>query len=232
MKSFLIAPLALILTTASVSRAANTELAVQTKADGRPGVDLSIEYTLGVHEGYASVLNGRALVDFENSSVSSAEFQVPISSMTTGSAKRDCHMRESLGLDYAISSFPEKHVCLGDNSLPATGVDSVIYPEIIFELRGLNAADGTPLTRIDAGAESSVLAVGSFSVHGVRKDQIVAVKLTRSIDERGKSRLRVRGRFNLSLKDFGVEVIAWAGLISVKDTAKVKLDLDLADLSP
>ncbi len=232
MRSFSIAALAVGLFTVSAGHAASTELAVQAKADGRPGVDLSIEYTLGVHEGYASVLSGRALVDFENSSVSSAEFRVPISSMTTGSAKRDCHMRESLGLDYAISSFPEKHVCFGDNTLPDSGVDSVVYPEIVFELRGLNAADGTPLTRIDAGADASVLAVGSFTIHGVRKDQIVAVKLTRTFDERGKSRLRVRGRFNLSLKDYGVEVIAWAGLISVKDTAKVKLDLDLADLSP
>lgn len=220
---------AVFLVLGQFAHAANSQLSILSKPDGRPGIDLSIEYTLGVHEGYASMVTGQALVDFENSSVAAAEFRVPIAAITTGNAKRDCHMRESLGLDYDVSGFPEEHVCDGSNQLPASGVDSVRYGEVIFELRGLTAADGTPLTRIDAGAEVSVLAVGSWTIHGVRKDQMVAVKMTRSQDERGRSRLRIRARPNLSLKDFGVVVIPWAGLISVKDTAKLKLDLDLVD---
>jgi uncharacterized protein (DUF1499 family) len=135
---------------------------------------------------------------------------------------------KALGLDYAMSGYPESHICDSNSSLPASGVDSVQYPEVVFELRGLNAADGTPLTRIDAGSEVSVLALGSWTIHGVRKDQIVSLKATRT-NEGGSNRLRVRGDFNLMLKDFGIEVMAWAGLIKVADRAKVKLDLDLSE---
>ena len=212
---------------APLAQAANTELQIANKANGRPGIDLSIDYTVGTHVGYASSVTGRALVDFESASVSSAEFRVSIASMTTGNTKRDCHMREALGLDYALSGYPENHICDANNNLPASGVDSVQYPEVIFELRGLNAADGTPLTRIDAGAEVPVLALGSWTIHGVRKDQVVSLKATRTQDENGRNRLRVRGDFNLLLKDFGIEVMSWAGLIKVADRAKVKLDLDL-----
>jgi polyisoprenoid-binding protein YceI len=212
----------------SSAQAASTELKIQPKADGSTGIQIAIGYTLGTHEGGASAVSGSALVDFENAALSSAEFRVPISAMTTGNEKRDCHMREALGLDYAISGYPEAHVCDSSNRLPGSGVDAIQYPEVTFELTGLKAADGTPLTRVDAGSEAQVLAVGAWTIHGVRKEQFVTVRVART-DVNGAPQLRVRGSFDLLLKDFGVEVISWGGVIKVKDRAKVTLDLNLAE---
>ena len=218
----------LFLLAQTTAQAASTELSILPKTDGQTGIQIAIGYTLGTHEGSASTVRGKALVDFENASVASAEFRTPIASMTTGSDKRDCHMREALGLDYGMSGYPEAHICDSGNRLPETGVNAIQYPEVVFELKGLNAADGSPLTRIDAGAETQVLAIGSWTIHGVRKDQFVAVRISRS-DASGSPRLRVRGATELLLKDFGVEVISWGGVIKVKDRAKVTLDLDLGE---
>jgi polyisoprenoid-binding protein YceI len=211
------------------AQAATTELKIQPKSNGQPGIQIAIGYTLGTHEGGASQVRGSAFVDFENAALSSAEFRVPISSMTTGNAKRDCHMRQALGLDYEMSGYPEGHVCDASNRLPESGVNSIQYPEVIFELTGLKAADGTPLTRVDAGTEAQVLAVGTWTIHGVKKEQFVALRVARAQGASSPA-LRVRGVFDLLLKDFGVEVISWGGLIYVKDRARVTLDLNLAEV--
>jgi len=211
------------------SQAATTELKVKPQANGLPGIEIAIGYTLGTHEGGASRVSGSAFVDFENAALSSAEFRVPIAAMTTGNEKRDCHMREALGLDYGLSGYPEAHVCDSSNRLPESGVNAIQFPEVVFELTGLKAADGTPLTRVDAGSEAQVLAIGAWTIHGVRKEQFIALRVVRASGT-ASPELRVRGSFEILLKDFGVEVISWGGLIKVRDRAKVTLDLNLAEL--
>ena len=202
------------------------EYSISTARTGKPGIQFSIGYSLGTHVGQANAASGKASLDFDAANLSRAEFKVPLLSMTTGNTKRDCHMVEALGLDYARSSYPEGgHVCSSSQTLPDSGPDSVAYPEIQFELESLTAADGSVLGRLERGVETPIVSLARWTIHGVTQTR--AVPLTVLIDQGDRPKVRVRGKFEVILKDHGIEVISWGGVISVKDRAKVELDLEL-----
>jgi hypothetical protein len=39
-----------------------------------------------------------------------------------------------MGLDYAVARYPKEHICAAANELPASGPDSVVYPNIEFQI--------------------------------------------------------------------------------------------------
>jgi polyisoprenoid-binding protein YceI len=224
-----LSPALLLFILASTAAASSLEYRISSARTGKPGINFSIGYTLGTHKGQAAAATGKASIDLDSSALSQAQFQVAISSMSTGNPKRDCHMVEALGLDYERSRYPEAgHLCDANQRLPENGPDSVAYPEIRFELQGLNTPDGSALGRIERGVETPIVTVAQWSIHGVTQTRMIP--MTALIDTGERPRIRVRGQFEVLLKDHGIEVISWGGVISVRDRAKVELDLELEAL--
>lgn len=220
------AALVALVTSGPMAFASGGTYGISTARTGKPGIQFSIGYTLGTHVGQANAATGSATLDFDAANLSRAEFRVPLSAMTTGNSKRDCHMIEAMGLDYARSSYPEGgHLCSSNQTLPESGPDSVAYPEIQFVLESLTAADGSPLGRLERGIETPIVSLARWTLHGVTKTR--AIPLSILIDQGDQPKVRVRGKFEVLLKDHEVEVISWGGVISVKDRAKVELDLEL-----
>src|SRR6478672_10385137 len=59
-------------------------------------------------------------------------------------------MREALGIDYGAGGrFPKDHVCDGQNQLPASGPESVAFPDIRLEILGARPLDD--LSLLDSG---------------------------------------------------------------------------------
>lgn len=164
-------------------------------------VSFKLPYTAGTHEGESSTIVG-SLVMSSDATPSSAEFSVPIRSLKTGSDKQDCHMRESLGLDYAVSEFPKSHVC-SSNQLPETGVNSIKYPQIEFKLKSF--ADGK--------------ATGTWTIHGVPVERTFPVTISRD-----GGLLRITGSVVMPLEEHHITVKNFL-FISVADDATASFDL-------
>lgn len=204
----------------------NEDLATWTIAR-RPGGDLgltfSLGWTLGTHQGHANQVTGSLKARAMPLTVAEGEFRVPITAMTTGSSTRDCHMREALGIDYAHSRFPKQHVCANDR-LPASGPDSVVYPEIVVKIRGLGPAQpAAPEQRFGVAAapqSTSVPARLELSIHGITREVSAPLRLAVIKTEA----VQVETEFDLKLADFGIVVNMPPGL-RVADHTAVRLNL-------
>ena len=195
------------------------------KLDGTTGVSFKIGYTLGTHKGSVLEIGGSAQVsnaDVDGGSVvvDSAELRVPISSIRTGNALRDCHLTEAMGIDYAASTYPEDgHIC-DNNQLPTTGPDSVAYPDIILTLKDVSF-NGTA-TDLSGGKQLSATATGDWNIHG----QTQSLPLTLTISRAASGAIVAKTQLDFSLAAFDVQVIPWAGIISVKDKATVDIEVE------
>jgi polyisoprenoid-binding protein YceI len=203
--------------------AAPRTFALVAPAAGRTGIEFSIGYTAGTHEGRAESVSGQATIDLEDFSASTALFSVPLSAMNTGNAKRDCHMREALGLNYAVSKYPEGgHVCSSSQMTPATGPDSVVFDKVTFLLKGMTNPDGSRIEGLTPGVPTPVLATVDWNLHGVSRTQNEALVVTLENNDR----IRIGGSSKLVLKDFGVEVLPFL-IITVSEFATAKYDVVL-----
>ena len=211
------------------SPAANRNLNTFKKADGTTGITFSLPYAAGVHKGSAQDLQGTVVLN-EQDLLQSAHFEVAITSMTTGNATRDCHMREAIGIDYSKSQFPKDHVCDNNNQTPATGPDSVVFTKIIFDFQKFEQAPATPF---QLGTPQDVLVTGTMTMHGITKAvQSLPLKFQMTKATDGTPVLQVLGKLALSLKDYNVQVKPFTlGPISigVSDKASVDLNLQLAE---
>lgn len=181
----------------------------------------SLKYTLGTHYGNATEGNGQILLDPQDFDQLQGQFKIPIHRMFTGNQKRDCHMRESLGLNYSLSRFPEDHVCDSQETLPSSGPDSIQYPYITFTLeRGLLLSGNLSL-----GQESKIKVFGVWNIHGRNYKSVHEMNLSWVNED--QSQLRVQGKFDLSLADFDIHVKPANVLgLSIGVEDKVMVDLD------
>lgn len=187
----------------------------------KTGVTFHLPYTLGTHDGEVRIGKDHLNMDLTNPINSSGEFIVSIDSMTTGDSKRDCHMREALGLNYEQSDFPKEHVCNENNQLPLTGKNAVVFPEIIYKILSLKSLDKSGT--IHADMETLVEVEGQWTIHGVNQKEKMLLKMT---PENGK--FRIQGETQFSLKSYNVVVKSAKVLfitIEVKDHAKVNFNL-------
>lgn len=184
-------------------------------------IQFSIAYTFGTHKGSANLVLGDVSTD-ENDNVIKAHFQVPIESITTGNPTRDCHTREALGINYTQSQFPKEHVCNSRNEIPATGPDSIQYPDITVEFLEMSLPSEPFTLGIPQVSQVKV----KMSIHGVERIQIWPVTIIKTINSDRVPGFRLMSHFDESLKDFGVQVKSFMG-IGVKDTVKVQIALDL-----
>ena len=203
----------------SASAAPRTFHAVPDRVNGS-GVAFSIGYTAGVHQGTVASVIGEATMQPEATfQISSARFVVAVKDFATGNPKRDCHMREALGLDYAVSSFPTQHICGATNTLPSSGPNSIAFPNAIFTLDSIE--DVAAIQGVQ-----SFTANGSFELHGVK--QAVKVPMVMTLAQDGSKQLNVSGEFTVKLADYGIVVMPVL-FITVADNAQVKLNLTLQE---
>ncbi|MBC7539931.1 MAG: YceI family protein [Bacteriovorax sp.] len=185
------------------------------------GIKFQIPYTLGTHEGDVRIISGSITIDTIDPSTATGELRVPIESLTTNKAERDCHLRESLGLNYHLSDFPKEHICDNQFHLPATGKNSIAFPLITLKIVSINSLDRTKQIKFDSETEIEV--VGLWNIHG-KTNQI---KFPMRIIPEG-NKLKVVGEVPFSLNSFDIKVkpahMAFF-TISVKDQIKVIFDL-------
>ncbi len=190
---------------------------------GRPDLEWSLPYTFGTHRGTADSLTVDARADASRSALASLVLRVPVESLHSGNATRDCHLREALGIDYKGSRYPAKHVCDGSDTIPPTGRDRVAFPEIVFEM----SPESAPLAYVPPapGRRSEIEIPGRWTIHGVSWAD--RVKATVTTDPADPAALRVEGEHDLSLGDFGVVVKPFL-LVKVGDRVHVKFAFTLA----
>ena len=186
-----------------LSIAAHAETFVPVAAENS-GLTFAIAYTAGTHTGTVGEVRGSLEIDPARLEVTAGEIRFPISALDSGNAKRNCHIMESLGLDYVRSVYPEDHACTSANRLPPEGADAVVYPEVRFLYRA--AKNGT--------------VTGTFAMHGAERELTVPLKVTAAAG----GAVRVQSSFTVRLSDFGVIVKKFV-VITVSDEARVSVDL-------
>ena len=187
-----------------------------------------VVYSLGTHTQTAREIHGEVTLDPTTLAPATGEVVVPIAGLRGDGGTRDCHMREALGLDYAAGGrFPSEHVCDGQDRLPASGPESVAFPEIRLEVLGARPLDDLGL--LEAGKPVRVELDVRWTLHGVTRPSRELVRVLR--DGPG---LRVRGRATVVLADHGVVVKPTKVLfaeIKVGDAVTVTYDLRLVPFS-
>ncbi len=188
-----------------------------------------VVYSLGSHTQTAGEIRGEVTLDPAALTSASGTVVVPIAAIRGDGGTRDCHMREALGLDYAAGGrFPGEHACDGQDRLPASGPESVAFPEIKIEPVAARPLDDLAL--LEAGKPVRVELEVRWTVHGVTRAQR---ELARAV--RDGAGLRVRGRSTVVLADFGVVVKPTKVLfaeIKVGDAVTVNYDLKLVPVAP
>jgi polyisoprenoid-binding protein YceI len=135
-------------------------------------------------EGTADGIEGSFVLDPQNLEATRGRIRVAVASMRTGIARRDEHLRS-----------PE-------------WLDAERYPYIEFDLQGLRQVRITERT---AGrVVLQAVAVGDFSLHGVRKPMELPIVMT-YVPESEQTRQRapgdlvqVQSEFTISLRDFNI----------------------------
>ena len=211
----------LFLTTPSFAFTTNYE--VMPAADGSFGINFAIGYTAGTHVGSATQVTGTVALQDNPFLISSTMITLPIAKISTGNIKRDCHLQESLGLDYTKSVYPKAQVCDNSDSLPASGPDSIAFPTITFNLTSL--LNPTANDSLQPGVAKPITASGILDLHGVKKAITVPLTLTKNASD---GTIKVEGEFDLSLTDYGIIVRKFL-FVTVKDTAHLTLNLLLKE---
>ena len=171
-------------------------------------IEIRLKYTLGTHELMTGDVRGQVVRNAKGDSIE-GELIVPISSIKEGSAKLECHLRESLGLDYRVSDFPKRHVCDDNHDLPNEGKNAVVYHEIRLKI-----------DRVER-MESKKKVIGTWTIHG---KSVPADELFVDYPDSAADSLDVLASAEFKLADFGI-VVKNAFVISVADIAKVKMKL-------
>ncbi len=204
--------LALFLGLASLQASEFRTYQVVQSPDSPPG-RFSIGFTFGTHKGTASKIEGQIKARWGNQSLDlePGSLAVLIGDLKTGNKKMECHLQESLGLDYEKSAFPEDHVCDGDE-LPQSGPNAIVYPKVTFSWE---RQKGLPIK------DMSVTVPLMVEMHGVKKGPYpVSLSLIQAVS--AKPLIQVDGQLDLKIADFGIVVKKTLG-IGVKDTVRIFL---------
>lgn len=192
--------------------------------DGPASLRIDVPYTFGTHNFEVRDVRGEARVDWQPTPVVTGQLKVALASLRGGSDTLNCHMRESMGLDYAKSAFPRSHVCAG-GKLPTSGNDAVAFPEITFEIKSVTIAGDRARAAIGGGMR--VIAAGRWTIHGVTRDDTIELQLTVAGGEPARPRsIRIEGLRKLRLADYGIQVKR-ALVITAGDDATVRFNLVL-----
>ena len=222
-----VTPLFFLLMTANSGRV-RAEVVIYkpvTAANRTASVHIGVPYTFGTHQFEVRDVNGEIRVDWEKLPLISGRLMVPLAALRGGGETLGCHMRESLGLDYATSAFPGEHVCSG-GKLPSSGKDAVAFPEISFEIRRSAVLGGQ--ARPGPNQSLRIAVWGRWTIHGVGRDDSFELVVTAVEGGARYPRVvRVEGSRKIRLTDHGVKVKR-ALVITEGEEATVDIDLVLA----
>lgn len=183
-------------------------------------VSVRLGYTLGTHRFQNHEVRGQ-LELHPNNELDSASVSFTVSGFKSDNPSLDCHLQESLGLDYSKSDFPDSHVC-SDDRLPAKGKNSIAFPEVTFR-----SAPDAKLAFSEVGAAPAEHRIkGNWTIHGVSRPVDVSVTL-----QRQGNRIRAKGSAKLALKDFGITVKKFL-FVTVNDEAVAEWDVVFNPESP
>jgi hypothetical protein len=171
-------------------------------------VSIVIGYTMGEHKLEAEGMVGKVEWDLKTNEVKSGELKMAIANIKSEKSELECHMRESLGLDYLVSNFPKEHVCNNEDKLPISGPNSIKYPEITATL----------LSILKVGDNEAQV---QWVIHG--KKTIITMPITLIKGEEGKF-LKMKSKWNMKLSDFDIIVKKFL-FIGVKDDVSLNLDV-------
>ena len=179
-----------------------------------------VKYTLGTYvipntqvRGFMNLIKAQG----PTLKLKTAEVSFLIAGFKSNDTTLDCHLRESLGLDYALSEFPDSHVCSQDR-LPTEGKNAVVFDQIQFKTN-----DSLDIDLSNIGEEEVIMEVpGSWTLHGVRREAPAQVKIQKT-----SNGYRVLGKHGFSLKDFGVVVKKFL-FVSVQDQVEAEWDVQFA----
>lgn len=219
MKKFFVLAAFGILVISNLARA--QQFQIVPKVDGSSGITIAVPYILGVHHGSAAQVSGSLLAS-NNFGTITGSLVVPLASMTTGNPTRDCHMRESLGIDYTKSQYPKTHICDSNNQLPSSGGDSVVFQNVVFKLLGVTSA-GDIASQMKVGNTINLSASGTWVIHGVEKNLSFPLKVL--VLDGGN--LNIKGSIPFSLSDYGIVVKPVLG-IGVNNNMTADLDIIMA----
>jgi hypothetical protein len=182
-------------------------LAVIIAPSGKSHVSIEIDYTMGEHLLEAEGMSGKVEWDPTTSEIKSGELKMAIANIKSKKSELECHMRESLGLDYLISNFPKNHVCNDEDKIPTAGPNSIKYPEI----------SATLLSVLKIGENEAKV---QWIIHGEKS--VITMPITVAKGKDGEV-LRMNSKWNMKLSDFDIIVKKFL-FIGVKDDVKLKLD--------
>ncbi len=209
----------------AVSSFATEKSWVATPApDGSTGLNFSIGYSLGVHNGSAKTVIGSVKLQDNPLMISSAEFTIPVLSLSTFNEERDCHLLEALALDYTVSDFPASHACNHQNQLPGSGPNSIAYPNIKFSFTSLIDANST--NALAPNVPKDLLAAGTLEMHGIKKN--VQIPLTLTLNSATPQTINVKGAFDILLSEYGAIVKKFL-FIKTKDTVTIGINFNLEE---
>ncbi len=164
---------------------------------GPCAVGFEIGYTFGTHDGWARELDGKVRISLDPLIISEAEFTVPASSLTTGKiALRNQHMQETL--------------------------ESEKYPLISFKLNSPITLSDRP--RLGIGEEVTVVAQGTWTMHGVSREVSIPLKIKAEKDD--ATTLRIRANFELDNSAYGIKRYSYLGL-TTEDISTIQIDLPM-----
>jgi len=215
MKNFALIILVFVLPTFSMLFARTVEYRQGSKA----GIEFTVPYGpfgLFSHEGKAELDRASLLIDSENLLSMTGEFSVTLAGMSMSSKEKNCHMRESLGLNYSVSDFPAKHICDENGELPKTGKNAIVYPEILFRILSIKNIS-------QADNEATFEVEGQWTIHGISRKQILPIKLS---PDKEKMRISTIAKFRLS--DYGLKIIPVSVfLLPLKVTEPITVEINL-----
>jgi polyisoprenoid-binding protein YceI len=192
------------------------------KDDGSTGVQFSIPYTFGVHEGVAEQASGSITIDAskENLTIKGGSFSVPVNSLRSGNATRDCHILETMGVKYEGSKYPADHICNANNEIvETTGPNSIVFSDLKMVVNSARVTSANK--KLELNTPVSVLANVTWTIHGVSKKS--DLPLTVTLKENGIA--NVKANADLPLSDFNMTVKPFL-VITVKNESAAQLDLD------
>lgn len=174
-------------------------------------LSFKVPYTLGTHILKANVLKGTFEWSTKDEKILKSEFKLAVSDIEAEDKKLQCHLMESLTLNYETSDFPDSHVC-EDNKLPTTGKNAPFYTHITARLK-------RPLSLTD----KEVLI--EWEIRGIKLEQLLPAEMKLSDD---KKKLSFKTKWIMKRSDFGIIVKKFLFIDASNDVElEMSTELDL-----
>lgn len=151
------------------------------------------------------------------------KLSVDVASMKTGDDERDCHVKESLMLDYSQSKFPDEHICTAEDEIRDDQRGAIKFETVSFEISKIEIEPDWQAL-VAAGKPAKALASGAWNIRGAQKTD--AIELVLSKTGESPSKLTAVGATKMDFSDFGI-IVKEANLLLFKIRVKSPITVSL-----